>query len=442
MDGEVDFLPAVLEIQERPPSPAGRAVGWSIMAFFSLAVLWSLFGKIDIVASAEGKIVPSGHVKVIQPMEIGLVRAIYVREGQHVSAGDLLIELDPTSAEADVERLDRALAAARLDQVRIRKLEQMTDLSATVVTAPVTMARKVSAEAALLQKDLLSSQWAEQQAQQAVLDSTIAGREAERDAIREEVKKLEGTLPLICKRANAVKGLVARKLSAEQAWLKLEEQRINQKQELAAQKSHFKQVQFSIQEARQQRQQVVEKFRHTLLDKLADTERHIQQLEQERVKAVQHLRLRRITAPVAGVVQQLAVHTIGGVVTPAQALMKLVPEDQRLEVEAWILNRDIGFVTAGQPAEVKVKTFPFTKYGTLAAKVIDVSNDAVTDKQKGLVYAGRIRLRHTSIQVGRRRVNLVPGMAVSVEVKTGQRRLIEYILSPLLRYKKESLGER
>lgn len=149
-----------------------------------------------------------------------------------------------------------------------------------------------------------------------------------------------------------------------------------------------------------------------------------------------------MTAPVSGVVQQLAVHTIGGVVTPAQELMKIVPESESLEVEAWILNKDIGFVEEGQTAEVKIETFPFTKYGTLDAEVIDVSNDAITDEQKGLVYAGRVLLQKSTIRVGEKIVNLTPGMAVTVEIKTGTRRLIEFVLSPLLRYKQESLGER
>jgi len=149
-----------------------------------------------------------------------------------------------------------------------------------------------------------------------------------------------------------------------------------------------------------------------------------------------------LTAPVSGVVQQLAVHTIGGVVTPAQELMKIVPESESLEVEAWILNKDIGFVEEGQTAEVKIETFPFTKYGTLDAEVIDVSNDAITDEQKGLVYAGRVLLQKSTIRVGEKIVNLTPGMAVTVEIKTGTRRLIEFVLSPLLRYKQESLGER
>lgn len=437
---------------EKPPSPAGRAIAWSVIAFFTIAAVWAMVGDIDIVATAQGKIIPSGRVKVIQPMEIGVVRDIHVQEGQRVEAGDLLIELDPTSTQADLGRLEMELVAARLDEARYRQLDKMTsDVSGGVepnamavpeLDLPDLLAKQVSTGAIRLQEQMLASEWSEQQARLAALDNAIESRQADLAATRNEVKKLEGTLPLITRRTNALKVLVAKKLSAEQAWLELEEERVKQQQELAVLKNRIAQVTASINEAKQQRRALDSEFRRNLLTSLSETERRIDQLQQERVKASQRTELQRLTAPVSGVVQQLAIHTIGGVVTPAQELMKIVPESESLEVEAWILNKDIGFVNEGQAAEVKIETFPFTKYGTIDAKVIDVSNDAVTDEKKGLVYAGRVLMQKSAIQVGDKLVNLTPGMAVTVEVKTGKRRLIEFVLAPLLRYKEESMGER
>jgi len=452
MQHETEFLPAALEIMEKPPSPAGRAIVWLVIAFFTVAVVWAMVGDIDIVATAQGKIIPNGRVKVIQPIEIGVVRDIHVQEGQRVEAGDLLIELDPTSTQADLGRFEMELVAARLDEARYRQLEKMTNgvsgepkrdvVAAPDLKLPDELAKQVSTGAIRLQDQMLASEWSEQQARLAALDNTIESRQADFAATRNEVKKLEGTLPLITRRADALKGLVAKKLSAEQTWLELEEERVEQQQELAVLKNRITQVEASIREARQQRQVLESEFRRQLLTSLSETERRIDQLQQERVKATQRTELQRLTAPVSGVVQQLAVHTIGGVVTPAQELMKIVPESESLEVEAWILNKDIGFINEGQIAEVKIETFPFTKYGTIDAEVIDISNDAVTDEEKGLVYAGRVLMQRSVIQVGEKLVNLTPGMAVTVEVKTGKRRLIEFVLSPLLRYKQESLGER
>lgn len=455
MSHELDFLPAALEIQEKPPSPAGRAIAWSVMAFFTIAVLWALFGKIDIVATAQGKIIPSGRVKVIQPMEIGVVRQIHVYEGQRVEAGDLLIELDPTSTQADLGGLEKELVDARLEQARYRQLAQMTDdvsltLSQTAsnrstapnLQLPAALSQDTNAEAIALQEQMLRSEWSEHLARVAALDNAIESRQADLAATRNEVKKLETTLPLITRRTEALKSLVVKQLGSQQVWLELEEERVTQQQDLASQKNRIRQVEASIREAKQQRQALESEFRRQLLTSLSEAERRINQLEKERVKAAQRTKLQHMTAPVSGVVQQLAIHTIGGVVTPAQELMKIVPESENLEVEAWVLNKDIGFIQEGQSAEVKVETFPFTRYGTIDAEVIDVSNDAVTDEENGLVYAARIVMAESTIQVGEREVNLAPGMAVTVEVKTGKRRLIEYVMSPLLRYKAESLGER
>ncbi|TCK19227.1 hemolysin D [Thiogranum longum] len=455
MSHELEFLPAALEIQEKPPSPAGRAIAWSVMAFFSIAVLWALFGKIDIVATAQGKIIPSGRVKVIQPMEIGVVRRIHVHEGRRVEAGDLLIELDPTSTQADLGGLEMELDDARLEHARYRQLAQMTDEAALTLNPlasnrssspslqlPPALSQEASAEAIALQEQMLRSEWSEHLARGAAQDNAIESRQADLAATRNEVKKLETTLPLITRRTEALKSLVVKQLGSQQVWLELEEERVAQQQDLASQKNRIKQVEASIREAKQQRQALESEFRRRLLTRLSEAERRINQLEKERVKAAQRTKLQHMTAPVSGVVQQLAVHTIGGVVTPAQELMKIVPESENLEVEAWILNKDIGFVAEGQIAEIKIETFPFTRYGTIDAEIIDVSNDAVTDEEKGLVYAGRVLMKQSVIQVGEKQVKLTPGMAVTVEVKTGKRRLIEFIMSPLLRYKEESMGER
>jgi hemolysin D len=449
MRPEIDFLAAALEIQEKPPSPAGRGIIWAIVLFFSLAVAWAFIGEIDIVATAQGRIIPSGRVKVIQPMEIGVVRRIPVREGQQVQAGDILIELDPTATEADLERLEMELTAARLDEARYRALERVTDdpaegdeAAVVKLGVPPSLAQESDASAIALQERLLQSAWSEHRARCAALDNTIVSLEAELGALKEEVKKRAGTLPLITRRAGAVRKMVDRQLSAEQTWLELEEKRVEQQQELAASKKRTRKVEASIQETREQRQAVDAEFRRELLTKLSEAERRIDQLQQERVKASRRADLQAMRAPVAGVVQQLAVHTIGGVVTPAQELMKIVPESESLEVEAWILNKDIGFVEEGQRAEIKIETFPFTRYGTIDGRMIDVSNDAITDEQKGPVYAARVLMQESVMRVGEKLVNLAPGMAVTVEAKTGKRRLIEFLLSPLLRYQSESLGER
>ncbi|MGI9303854.1 MAG: HlyD family type I secretion periplasmic adaptor subunit, partial [Gammaproteobacteria bacterium] len=198
----------------------------------------------------------------------------------------------------------------------------------------------------------------------------------------------------------------------------------------------------AIKQAQAQKETVEAEFRKSILAEQAEIESRLSALRHERIKAETRTGLRQLRAPIGGVVQQLAVHTVGGVVTPAQALMVIVPSENRLEVEAYIQNKDIGFIEEAQAAEVKVDAFPFTKYGTIDAEIVNVSNDAVENENLGWVFLSRVAMNDSTILVGNRQVNLTPGMSVSVEVKTGKRRIIEFFLSPLLRYKQESIKER
>jgi len=438
---EFEFLPAALEIQETPPSPIGRIIIWSIMVFFTITVIWAVIGKVDIVATAQGKIIPSGRVKTIQPLEIGVIRDIYVDEGQIVEKGDMLIVLDPTSTEADTDRLTKELAVAKLVLTRLQTLAEHIRQGKTT-KAVLINSDNAPLEAFTLQQRILDNQFNEYRARLSALDSEVTKRKAELATTKEQVSKLQSTLPIITKRADSLKKLQSKKLVSESSWMEAEQKRIETKSDLATQKSRLVEIKASIKGARQQRDSVEAEFMRTTLTDLAEAKQRSTAIKQELIKAEQRTTMQTLKAPVAGVVQQLAVHTIGGVVTPAQQLMLIVPKKQNLEVEVFIQNKDIGFVHQGQIAEIKVETFPFTRYGTIDAEILGISNDAIADENLGLVYAARVLMRKSVIQVGKKLVNLTPGMAVTVEVKTGKRRLIEFFLSPLLRYKNESINER
>ncbi|MGE8355238.1 MAG: HlyD family type I secretion periplasmic adaptor subunit, partial [Microvirgula sp.] len=221
-----------------------------------------------------------------------------------------------------------------------------------------------------------------------------------------------------------------------------EQARIELEADLAAQRSRLQETVEALGEVRARLVELETETRRIQLQGINDSLQKIAALEQDRIKAAMRTRWMTLTAPVDGTVQQLAVHTVGGVVTPAQALMLIVPQQDALEVEAFVDNKDAGFVHAGQPAEVKVEAFPFTRYGTVPATVMSVSRDAISDERRGLVYAARIRLQRTTIRVDGREIGLAPGMAVSVGIKTGKRRVIDFFLSPLQQYRDESLRER
>lgn len=438
---ELEFLPATLEIQDTPASPLGRAVSWTVMALFVVAVLWAMFSQIDIVAVAQGKIVPSARVKLVQPLEIGTVRAIHVQDGQTVKVGDVLIEIDPTASTADQSRLSHDLRIAQLDVARVKALEKMAS-GERVDTLAMHHADPSDAALAQVQQRLLEHEWQEYSARLSAADEALATRTAEKAVAIKTVEKFEATLPIITQRTDALQRMVDKQYVPQQQFLELEQQRVEMQKGLAAEQQHVIQLQAAIAQAAQERLALQAEFKRTLLQRLTESEQKVAALEQELAKVNQRRDLQRLTAPVNGVVQQLAVHTVGGVVTPAQELMRIVPLQDHLEIEALVQNKDIGFVSANQEAMIKVDAFPFTRYGTLDGSLRSVSYDAIADEKLGLVYAARVALDKAVIQVNDKLVNLTPGMAVTVEIKTGTRTLMEYVLSPVMQYAQESARER
>jgi hemolysin D len=456
---EVAFLPAALEIMETPPSPLGRAIAVTIAGVFCLALAWACLGGIDIVASAPGKIIPSDRTKVVQPFETGVVRAIHIRDGQNVKAGDVLIELDPTMNEAERDHLRSDLITARLDAARLRAaLSDGSDPLADFYPPGEASPALIS-----MQRQFLVDQTSEHRAKLAALDRQKAQKEAERATIAATVGKSEQTIPILQQRVDIRKTLFDHSTGSKANYLEILQTLVDQQQDLIIQKSRAHEADAALAAITETHAQAAAEYRRTLSGELVEAERKAAGLSQDLVKAEQRTKLQLLVAPVDGVVQQLAVHTVGGVVTPAQALLVVVPRDSHLEIEAMVSNRDIGFVHAGQDAEIKVDTFNFTRYGLLHGQVASVSQDAITrdtpqDKDSGrahnadnsasepkgqeLAYAARVSLDRTQMQVENNTVNLSPGMAVTVEIKTGSRRVISYLLSPLLRYKQETLRER
>lgn len=355
-----------------------------------------------------------------------------------------MIELDATTARADVERLRSDLLAALLERVRNRVLLAALEDGHPPARGQLLAALPQELDAVRLEAEyrLASGAYAAYESALDQLDAEIARREAERRATLALVDKLQQTLPIVEQRARDYRDLMERRFVSRHGYLELEQARIEQERDLAAQREKLAEIAASRLEAERQQARLVAETRREWLQGHQAAEERAAALAQEVVKAESRDRLMRLAAPVDGRVQQLAVHTLGGVVTPAQPLMVIVPLDNPLEVEARVPNKDIGFVHAGQVAEVKVETFPFTKYGTLAGELLDVSSDAIQDEKLGLVFAARVRLARDTLQVDGRTVRLSPGMAVTVEVKTGKRRLIEYFLGPLLTYADESLRER
>ncbi len=442
------FLPAALEIQESPPHPLTRWVSRALLLLVTIGIVWAWFGEVNIVASAEGKIIPSSRVKQIQPLEKAVIKKIFVHEGENVSKGQALVEMDSTLTLADKDRLSSELNTAQLQlsiSKALTKVFKLTEKEQNEIDQSQIQLEQIltaNEQEVELYQQLFWQQWQQYLAQLQTLKSELAKNQAEQAASQAIIQKLEQTLPIVTQRAKTLKNLYAEKYASEMDYLQLEQERIEKSQDLSAERHRFKQLIAAFGETEQRIKVMKAEAKSTQLQTMAETQRQISALKEELKKATDINQKRILYAPVSGQVKELAISTEGGVVTEAQQLMQIVPDEEYLEVQVMLENKDIGFVREGMPAEIKVQTFPFTKYGVIEGEVVSVSNDATVDEQRGLIYGMQVKMNKNTVRVNGMDVKLKPGMAVTAEVQTGHRRIIEFFMAPLLRARAESIRER
>ncbi len=434
---ELEFLPAALEIVETPASPFLR---WSAILIATLivgSVVWSYVGKIDIVAVAQGSIIPSGRVNTIQPKEIGVIKAIHVREGEHVPQGHLLIELDPSEALANIEQVQHVNLEAALEIKRLETALRLVNGEEAefefVGTADPSLVavhhNKLKADISAFQRRLET------------LQERKRATDAEKREVISEIRKLRLIIPMLMERDEALTSLYEKGVTRKPELTSVRIQLIEMRENLEIQKIRTNKLDASIASILSEQNEVVAAWRSQILEQLLQARKQYQQSKSELAKIETRKALNLLRSPVSGHVKELKVNTKGGVVTPAEVLLSIVPDNQPLEVEAFVLNKDIGFIGEGQEVAIKIESFPFTKYGLIDGVVKHISADAVEREGIGLVFPIRAELMADSIQVGNREVALAPGMSVTAEVKTGKRRILDYFLSPIAKYQSESLRE-
>lgn len=454
---DLAFLPAVLEIVETPSSPVGRAVSMTICALFTCVILWACLGEVDIHATAQGRIITGGKTKPVSIGEMAIVAAIHVTDGDHVTQGQGLIDLDPTNPQADAARLEREGLEQQVTALRLRALlEERTDLAAPPNAANTLELRQLLA----LNREELRHKLADRRAIISGLTQERLQKEAEKRQAEAELQRLRETVPLLEERSR-MKGTLSEDGYVSRAeYLQVRQDYIDRKQELEATGFKLAQASAAIKSADERLHQAGEQFRAETLSQLAEADQKAASIAQDLIKAKDRRDHFHLFAPVSGTVQQLAVHAPGAVVTPGQTVLMIVPDNEGIAVEAALLNKDVGFVLPGQTVEIKVESFPFTRFGTLPGEVQTVSGDAMqgpdsdptqrrsnggetqSGESPGTLYSVRVRLLTDHIRADGRDIALTPGMAVTAEIRTGRRRVITYLLDPVLRYRDESFRER
>ena len=431
------FSPSMLEVQTSPPAPLARAIAWSIAFALFIFVIWSLWADFDITISSVGNAVPSAKTKAIQALEVGRVVAIHVKDGDVVAQGQALIELDATLATADRQKSAQDALDAELDLTRLQ-----AQLSG--VNKMPLMGEKVGVQDVERQQQLLMSRVGEQQQKLAVMDQEIARKAADLAATQASIRKIEEVLPMLQQRLVMRERLLKDGFLAEMGVIDSRLEVSTQSNELMVLKERIRESQSALRAAQLAKQQAHAEYISKVSAEMTDSRRRMQVGQQENVKATYRESYQVLTSPIAGSVQQLTVNTVGGVVNAAQPLMTVVPKEGGIEVEANVLNKDVGFLRVGMPATVKLDAFEFTKYGSLEGSVQWIGADAVKVDQLGQVYPVRIILKSTSLPM---RVNgelpeIRIGMSVVADIAIGKRKAYEFFIGPLLKYKNESLRER
>jgi HlyD family secretion protein/hemolysin D len=452
-----EFLPAALEITETPPNPLGRLVVLSLCGVVLAGFCWAWFGKVDIVAVASGKIISHLRTQVVQSFETASVKAVLVTTGQRVRAGDPLIELDKTSALAERDRSEKDLIAARLDKMRLSAFLDDTSTARfdAVDDAPLLERRRAQAQ--------LTAQLTLRTNQLAVLAQERAQHVAERLALQQTFAKYEDALPMVEERAGIRKR--ASEVGNASIIAKLESQQllVETRAELPITRAKIESLDAAISGLDDKIAVTVAEIRMNAMNDLAKAKERASAAEEALAKATRRAQLQTLRAPINGTVQQLHLTAVGAVVTPAQQLLSVVPDHDRVEIEAVLENRDVGFVKIGQKVEIKVDAFPFTRYGLLEGRVRAIDRDAEAipvsqsdahgterladeidrvEASERLRYTVRIAIESGSLNVDGRAATLLPGMSVKAEVITGQRRIIDFLMAPLREHAHDALRER
>lgn len=440
---EAAFLPAHLELTESPISAFPKWSARLIMLFLLIAVVWAYLGKVEVVTVAQGKITSSSRSKTIQPIETAVVKNVFVKNGEKVRQGQLLIELTAMGVETDFSKSEETLKTMALSQLRLNMLlgsienEVEPDLIAPKSPNITLSEQKIEQE-----NRLALSQYQAWVAQKKRLLALIEQKQQERKTVEGNITKLTQIQRYEKERTRDLQKLYQQKSASKHEYYEQQNKQLEVENNLGIQQNRLAEIDKTIQQTTQEYQTFITSFKRDLLDELKKVSDTLLQTELELDKAKQRQNFMEIRSPINGVVQQLQTYTIGGVVTTAQTLMVIAPEEDQLEVEAFITNQDIGFVKTGQAVVLKIAAFPYTRYGYITGKVKHISLDAIQDEKLGYVFATTILMDRNFLNIQDTPIYLKQGMQVSAEIKTDKRNVMDYFLSPLRTTIDESLRER
>lgn len=442
---ESAFLPAHLELTETPVSALPKWSARLIMFFLLIAIIWASIGQVEIVTVAEGKITTSSRSKTIQPLETAMVKNVFVKNGDKVQQGQLLMELNAMGVEVDFAKSEELLKTTKLSQLRLKSLLQAIAKQQEPILEQDEQYKRLFPHEILQfeqEQTLATNQYLTWLSQKKRQRAAIEQKQQEKHTIEINITKLSNIQKFEAERRDDLLKLYKQKSVSKHEYYQQENRLLEVQNSLETQQSRLNEVTQQIEQAEQEYYVFLNSFKRDLLDELKKVTDHFAQTQFELEKAKQRQQFMQIRSPIDGVVQQLQTYTIGGVVTTAQNVMVIAPEQDNLEIEAMITNEDVGFVKPGQEVIIKVRAFPYTRYGYITGTVKNISLDAIQDEKLGYVFATTVTMNRNMLQADGQTIPLKQGMIVSAEIKTGKRSVMNYLLSPLKTTIDESLRER
>ena len=445
--GALEFAPAIMRIEHESASPMPRAVLYVTLTLFGVMLVWAIFGRLDIIAVAQGKLIPGTYVKIVQPAESGVLREILVREGQEVQSGQVLMRMDTDVSDAEQTTVETDLALRRL---QLRRID--AELANTPFNANKQDRLDLHAQAAAQYRANREAYRSQMDSEQAVL----AKAEQDLNGAIEMESRLRQIVPIYQEQEAAHDKLVKDGFVSKLAGLDKTRERIEKEQELKAQAHQVASLRATIEQSRKRLAQITSAYRQQLQNEYAEANAQRLRLEQEGAKQAYRRDLLELKAPQDGVVKDLATHTSGTVVSPGTILMTLVPHNDPVKAEVWVTNEDAGFIEAGQPVKVKLAPYPFNKYGMVKGRVEYLSPDAAElpdvrerDRKNGQEHVmppsgfrALIVLDTPYLERDGKKYAVSAGMLVSAEVHLGSRTVMEYLLSPVSKTVLEAGRER
>ena len=442
----LDFSPGLLSIQESPPARLPRAVMYTVGVLFVILMVWAIFGKLDIIASAEGRLVPETYIKIVQPSDAGIVQEILVKEGEQVKQGQVLMRMDTQIAEADAKTIGNDLAMRSL---QLRRID--AELAGQVLVKgrddPSDLFHQIESQ---YHDRRLSYTDALEQAQDALKKS-----QNEYDSAKEVLSKLQQITPILKRQAESYADMGKDGYVPQMTVLDKQRDYLEKSQDLRAQQLTVASLEAAVNQAKKQIDQITSKYRSDLQNERVEAGGQHRKLEQDWLKQEHKSGLLELKAPQSGIVKDIATHTIGTVVSPGTVLLSIVPENEPLVAEIMVKNDDVGFVYPHQKVKVKLAAYPFTEYGMLEGAVTRIQADSDSDTQTKdqsqskdkqqsppSVYKAIISLSSQVLESQGKKLKLVPGMQVVAEINQGNRTVMKYLLSPVRKTLDESGHER